>query len=119
MCVCEYVCIYMFVYIYIYFRRHVPSGLAGCCSFPPSPPVNAGHTLWLWFAERYLMLQISPTPLWNHILKPLGELFKVNTANWLGSLFKYKIFDKYNSFTIKKTLNCRVWFNKINNNIIL
>ena len=49
-------------------RRHVPSGLAGCCSFPPSPPVNAGHRCWLWFAECYLVLQISPTPKRNHIL---------------------------------------------------
>ena len=45
----------------------------GCCSFPPSPPVNAGNRRWLWFAERYLMSQISPTPKQNHILKPLGE----------------------------------------------
>ena len=29
----------------------------------PSPPVKAGHRRWLWSAERYLMLQISPTPV--------------------------------------------------------
>ena len=55
-------------------RRHVPSGLAGCCSFPPSPPVNAGHRRWLWSAECYLVSQISPAPKWDHILKLLGEL---------------------------------------------
>ena len=32
-------------------RSHVPSGLAGCCSFPPSPPVKAGPRRWLWFAD--------------------------------------------------------------------
>ena len=32
---------------------------------------------------------------------------------------KYKVFDKYNSSTIKWTLNCRVRVNTINNNIIL
>ena len=51
----------------------------------------------------------------------LGELLKVNTANWLAFPFKYKAFDKYNTSTKKKkrTLDCRVWVNKINNNIRL
>ena len=79
-CVCVYIyesmCIYIYicVYICILLRRHVPSGLAGCCSFPPSTPVNAGHRRWLWSTECCLVSQISPTPERNHILKPLGEL---------------------------------------------
>ena len=32
-------------------RRHEPNGLAGCCSFPPSPPVKPGRTRWLWFVN--------------------------------------------------------------------
>ena len=32
----------------------------------------------------------------------IGELLKVNTANWLAFPFKYKIFDKYNTSTKKK-----------------
>ena len=63
-----------YIYIYILLRLHVPSRLAGCCSIPPSPPVNAGHRRCLWSAERYLVSQISPTPKRNHILKLLGEL---------------------------------------------
>ena len=39
----------------------------------------------------------------------IGELLKVNTANWLAFPLKYKIFDKYNtSTTEKRTPNCRV-----------
>ena len=41
----------------------------------PSSPVKAGHRRWLWFAERYLMSQISPTPKQNHILKLLGKFY--------------------------------------------
>ena len=63
-----------YMHTYTLLRRHVPSGLAECCLFLPSPPVNAGHRRWLWSAERYLVLQISPTPERNHVLKPLGEL---------------------------------------------
>ena len=29
--------------VYILLRRHIPSRLTGCCSFPPSPPVNARY----------------------------------------------------------------------------
>ena len=32
----------------------------------------------------------------------IGELSKVNTANWQAFPLKYKVFDKYNSFTTKK-----------------
>ena len=43
--------LHIYIYIYILLRHNVPSKLAGCCSFPPSPPVNAGHKRWLWSAE--------------------------------------------------------------------
>ena len=50
----------------------------------------------------------------------IGKLLKVNTANWPSFPLKYKVFDKYNTSTTKKrTMNCRVWVNKINNNILL
>ena len=53
----------------------------------------------------------------------IGELLKFNTANWLAFPLKFKAFDKYNTSTKKKkkkgTLNCCVWVNKINNNILL
>ena len=55
-----YTCVY--IYMCVLLRRRVPCGLAGCRSFPPSPPVKARPTRGLWFAKRYLMLQISPTP---------------------------------------------------------
>ena len=48
----------------------------------------------------------------------IGELLKVNTANWLAFPLKYEVFD--NSFHNKnRILNCRIWVNKINNNILL
>ena len=46
------------------------------------------------------------------------ELLKVNTANWRDFPHKYKVFDKYNTSTTKKSLSCGVSANKINNNII-
>ena len=52
----------------------------------------------------------------------IGELLKVNAANRLAFPLKYKVFDKKNTSkttTKTKTLNCRVWFNKINKNIFL
>ena len=52
---------------YVLLRRHVPSGLAGYQVH------QSGHRRWLWFAERYLISQIAPTPKQNHILKILGE----------------------------------------------
>ena len=67
----------------------------------PSPLVKAGHRCWLWFTERYLMSQISPTPKQNHILKLLGEFLKVNSANWQVFPLKYKVFNKHNSSTSK------------------
>ena len=38
-----YICVYTYISMDILLRRHVPSGLAGNWSFPPSPPVNAGQ----------------------------------------------------------------------------
>ena len=50
----------------------------------------------------------------------LCELLIFNTANWQAFPLKYKAFDKYNTYTKKKdTRHCRVWVNKINNNILL
>ena len=50
----------------------------------------------------------------------IGELLNVNTANWQALPLKYEVFDKYNpSATKERTLNCRVWVNKINNYILL
>ena len=43
---------YVLIYdVYILLCHHMPSGLAGCCLFPPSPSVKAGHTHRLWFAN--------------------------------------------------------------------
>ena len=64
----------MYIYIYVLLRLHLPSRLARCYSFPPSPPVFAGYRRCLWSAERYLGSQLSPTPKRKHILKLLGEL---------------------------------------------
>ena len=36
----------------------------------------------------------------------LGNFLKFNTANWQVFPLKYKFFDKYNTSTTKKTLNC-------------
>ena len=47
--------------------------LQGCVRSRQSTS-NVEHRRLLWFAERYLILQISATPERNHILKPLGEL---------------------------------------------
>ena len=54
-------------------------------------------------------------PHFNATRWDMGELLKVNTANWLAFPLKYKVLDKYK----KRTLNCRVWASKINNNILL
>ena len=49
----------------------------------------------------------------------IGEILRVNTSNWQDFSLKYKVFDNYNSSTTKRIMNCRVWVNKINNNILL
>ena len=54
--------IYIYIYIYILSHCHVTHGLAGGRSFPPNPSIKAKPTRGLWFAKRYLKLQISPTP---------------------------------------------------------
>ena len=69
----------------------------------------------------------SVTDITNSLVEPhfkasrrvVGELWKINTANWLALPLKYKVFDNYNSSTTKRIMNCRVWVNKINNNILL
>ena len=75
-----------------------------------------------------LLTLFNITDITNSLAEPhfkatwwvLGELLKVNTVNWLAFPMKYKAFNKYNTSTTKKrTLNCRVWVNKINNNILL
>ena len=38
----------------------------------------------------------------------MGELLKVDTANWLAFPLKYKVFDKYNSSTKKKKKDCEL-----------
>ena len=43
--------IYIYMHIYVLILCHVHRGLAGCRSFPPSPPVKTRHTHWLWFAD--------------------------------------------------------------------
>ena len=58
-------------------------------------------------------------PLFKATRWVIGELLEFNMANWRAFPLKYKVFDKYNTSTTKKTLNCRVWVNKINNNILL
>ena len=68
------------------------------------------------------------TDITNSIVEPdfkasrwvLGESLKFNTANWLAFPLKYEVLDKYNASVTKKkrTLNCQVWVNKINNNIL-
>ena len=60
-----------------------------------------------------------PEPHFKATMWVLGELLKFNRANWLASPLKYKAFNKYNTSTTERTLNCRVWVNKINNNILL
>ena len=51
-----------FIFFYIVLRRHVPNGLAGCRSLRPSLSVKAGAHTWAVVSQRYLRLQISPTP---------------------------------------------------------
>ena len=55
----------------------------------------------------------------------IGELLKVNTANWLAfpsntrSMTNTILPQKKKKKKKKKGLNCHVWVNKINNNILL
>ena len=75
-----------------------------------------------------LQILFDITDITNSLAEPhfkatrrvIGELLKVNTANWLAFPLKYEV-DKYNASTTKKkkTLNCHVWVNEINNNILL
>ena len=78
--------IYMYTCIYIYtlLCRHVSSELAGCCSFPPSLPVNAGHRHWLWSAKCYLDLQISPTPVCSFKGEVLSFLSGFSVQHYFG-----------------------------------
>ena len=109
--------VYIYIYIYILLRCHVPCGLAEC-------QVHQLMRRWLWFVERYLMSQISPTPKvephFKAISRVLGELLKVRTANWLASPLQIQGLQQVQLFYNKiRTLNCRVWVNRINNNILL
>ena len=73
---------------------------------------------WTLFGVTYITNSLAE-PHFKATRQVVGELLKVNTANWVAFPLKYKIFEKQ-FFTIKKwTLNCRVWVNKINNNILL
>ena len=109
----------MVIYVCMLLCCHVLSGLAGCCSFLPSPPVNAVAVV------CRTLFNITDTT--NSLVEPhfkatrwvIGKSLKVNTANWLTFPLKYKVFNKYNISTTKRTLNCHVWVNKINNNILL
>ena len=49
----------------IVLRHHVPSGFAGCRLFPPSPPVKAGHTRGLWFADAIQYYRYHQLPNWT------------------------------------------------------
>ena len=49
----------------------------------------------------------------------IGELLKFNTANWLASPSNTSPSTNTILWPQKKTLNCCVWVDKINNNILL
>ena len=74
-----------------------------------------------------LLTLFNVTDITNSLAEPhfkatrwiIGELLKVNTAKWIAFSLKYKVFDKYNTSQQKRTLNCRVSINKINNSILL
>ena len=97
----------------------MPSGIAGFRSFPPSPPGKAGHIGGLWFANAiwyYRYHQPLAEPHFKATSWVIGELLKLNIAFPL----KYKVFNKYNTSTIKEDselpcLGQQDW----NNNILL
>ena len=49
-----------------------PAGLQSAVRSRQVHQLTMGTDRWLWSAERCLLLQISPTPQQNHILKPPG-----------------------------------------------
>ena len=82
----------------------MPSGLARCCSIPPSPPVNAGHYVGCGLLKLFNVADITNSQAESHFKatrQVLGELLKVNTANWSAFPLKYKVIDKHNSSTRK------------------
>ena len=69
----------------------------------PSPTVKAGHTLAVVCRTLFSVTGITNPQAEPHFKatgRVLGELLKVNTANWLAFPLKYK----YNSSTIKEGL---------------
>ena len=92
---------------YILFRCHMPSGLAGA--------VRSRHVHQLKQTTHVScgsLTLFNITDITNSLAEPhfkatrrvIGELLKVNTANWRAFPLKYKVFNKYNTSRIKNGL---------------
>ena len=78
----------------------MPSGLAESYLFPPSPQVNTGHTdICCGLPTLLNVTDITNSRVESHSKATrlvIGELLKVNTANWLAFPLKYEVFDNKN-----------------------
>ena len=80
----------------------MPSVLAECRSFPPSPTVKTGHTGWLWFADAILYYNSQAESHFKSTRRVIDELLKVNTANWLAFPPQIQGLQQIQYFHIKK-----------------
>ena len=103
-CVCVCICVSVYICVYILLRRHVPRGFAGCHSFPPIHQLKQG-LMWAVVCQALFNITDITNSLAESHFKAtrwvLGELSKVNTANWQVFPLKYKVFDKYNTSSTK------------------
>ena len=113
----------MKIYIYTYcYAAMCPAGLQGAVHSCQVHQLMQGTDVGCGLPMLFNVTDITNSVAESHFKITrwvIGELSKIYTANWLALPLKYKVFDKYNaSATTKRTLNCCVWVNKINNNLL-
>ena len=115
-CVFVYICVYIFTYVYmcvyecIYMYIVTPLWATWACrGAVRSRQIH--HLKHVTDVGCGLLMLFNVTDITNSQAEPhskatrwvIGELLKVNTANLLASHpLKYKVFDKYNTSTIKR-----------------
>ena len=97
--------IYTFMSIYMYcYAAMCPAGLQGTFRSLQVHQLKQGIDVgWTLFNVTDITNSLAG-PHFKATRRVIGELLKVNTANWQAFPHKYKVFGKYNSSTTKKGL---------------
>ena len=77
-----------------------PVGLQGAKSTSETRAQTLAVVWWMLFSVTDIT-NSQAEPHFKATRRVLGELLKVNMANWLAFPLKYKVFDKHNSSTRK------------------